>query len=163
MGAARTSRPIIAAAVVGCAVALLGLAGCGSGEETTTAATGQVELKLEQPSQPLAIEGTSIGIRLMRDGETSYSGDFWKLPKGRENPATGTTTYDLETLDLDAGDYPIAAVVRVCGGSGCSDADLGEPASRCQAHFQVHADALTTLAVVVRGLDRPCGFAVTPG
>jgi len=153
---------VIVVAATGCALGLLGLAGCGS-DDNTTATTGQVKLKLEQQSQPLAIEGTSTGIRLTRGGEEAYAGDFWRLPKGRENESTGTTVYDLETIDLDAGNYGMEAVVRVCPAQGCSDTDLGVPATRCDANFQVHVSAATILAVVVRGINRPCTFAVTPG
>ena len=96
----------------------------------------------------------------MHDGAEAYSGDFWKPPRGRENESAGTTAYDLETVDLDAGDYRIDAGVRVCPASGCSDADLGEPATRCDGQFQVHTDELTILTVVVRDLDSRCRFAV---
>ena len=150
----------MAGVATGCVIAALGVAACGSGDDTTTNAAGTVKFKLEQPSVPLADEGTSTGIRLIRDGEDAYSGDFWDLPKGRENEATGTTTYGLDKFTLDTGDYAIAAVVRTCPASGCSDESLGAPSTHCHAHFQVHANEGTTLAVVVRGLGRRCRFAV---
>lgn len=151
---------IVSVAAIGCAI---GLAACGSGDATSTTPSGQLKLKLEQPSQPLAEEGTSTGFRLMRDGEEAYSGDFWRLPRGRENEAAGTTTYDLDTVDLDDGDYGMEAVVKTCGAAGCSDADLGSPSTSCDAHVQIHPGAVTVLTVVVRGLNRPCAFTVTPG
>lgn len=145
-------------------IAVLGFAGCGSGDDMTTTATGTVELKLEQPSLPLATEGTSTGIRLVRGGEAAYSGDFWKLPKGRENPATGMTTYALDSAELEAGDYRVRAVIRVCNAAGCSESDLGKPALRCTAHFQAKAGVVGTLTVVARRLDaRECGFAYASG
>jgi len=169
MECTKISRIVVRSAGLVCClvaglVAAAGIAGCGSENEGTADEVGTVSFRLEQPSLPLAVEGTSTGIRLLRGGEVAYSGDFWKLPKGRENPNTGMTTYALDDADLEAGDYRVLAVIRACNAAGCSESDLGEPALRCTAHFQVKAGAVRVLTVVARRLDaRECGFAYTYG
>lgn len=148
----------LAAAV---AMSALAIAGCGD-DSTDPTTSVSVKLKQQMPMSVAFFEGSSTGISFAdANGAEVYNEDFWKLPDGRPNEAMDTINYDLDEVALPtSGQYEIDAVIRACGGSGCSAEDLGRPVVHCETNLGIDDNMQITVVYKDRKQTPGCGFAI---
>lgn len=143
------------------ALGALAIAGCGDGDSTDSSSSVSVKFKQQMPLSVSFVEGTSTGVTLIdAEADEVYSEEDFSLPSGRTNERMDTISYDLGTIDLAPGVYEIDAVIRACGGAGCSDEDLGEPLVHCETNTGIDVDRQITVIYKDREQKAGCGFVI---